>query len=260
VKLAMILGAGGEPEIVEANLAFHLNAGVDVVVAPEALAPYEEYVHVPPQDADPTGVAAELAADWVFSAAANEFWWPRGGSLKEVLASVPERYGEVRALVREFVPTPDDGSFFAERLVERTQGARASGLRSVYRTGQATDEPVPLRGWYPLEVLSLPAAGSAPPAGETVSDTRLRDALRTLRRSDGSGFALPRDGEARLSFPRPSVVDEAAYAVEVAALGESDLARLRQRLEELEGRLAALEQVAPSARLRKQMRRLVGRR
>jgi hypothetical protein len=259
VKLAMILGAGGEPDVVEANLAFHVNAGVDVVVAAQPVEPYAEYVHVPARAADPISVAVELGADWVFSADANEYWWPRGGSLKEVLASVPERYGEVRALVREFVAAPDDGSFFAERMVERATAAHGSGLKSVVRATQAHDdaEPIPLRGWYPLEVFRYT---DSTPSGETVVDTRLRDVLRALRRSDGGGFALPQDGEGRFSFPRPSVVDEAAYAVEVAALGESDLARLRQRLEELEGRLAALEQVAPSARLRRQMRRLVGRR
>jgi hypothetical protein len=245
VKLAMFLEPGGDPEVADANVAFHRNAGVDVVV--------------PAEGDDPIRVAAaKLGADWAFGAAADEFWWPRGGSLKEVLASVPERYGEVRALVREFVAGPDDGSFFAERMVERATGPRADGLRSVYRGARLDDtEPVPLRGWYPLELLTFPGR---PAEGETVTDTRLRDALRALRRPDGDGFALPEGGESRLSFARPSVVDEAAYAVEVAALGESDLARLRQRLEELEGRLAALEQVAPSARLRKQMRRLVGRR
>src|SRR5262249_11940779 len=60
--------------------------------------------------------------------------------------------------------------------------------------------------------------------GSLVLDTRLRDALRSVRVDDGvREFALPIDGAARVTFPRPSVVDEAAYAVDVAALGEADL-------------------------------------
>ncbi|TML04340.1 MAG: hypothetical protein E6G36_06535 [Actinobacteria bacterium] len=66
--------------------------------------------------------------------------------------------------------------------------------------------------------------------GSLVTDTRLRDALRTVR-----------DGKP-LTFPRPTVVDEAAYAVDVAALGEADVVRLQRRLDTLEQRLHTLEQ------------------
>jgi hypothetical protein len=58
-----------------------------------------------------------------------------------------------------------------------------------------------------------------------LSRRQLRDALRSL--SNGSGFAIAASGERRFTFPRPTVVDEAAYVVDVAALGEADLFRLR---------------------------------
>jgi len=82
--------------------------------------------------------------------------------------------------------------------------------------------------------------------GSLVVDTRLRDALRALR-----------DGH-QLTFPRPTVVDEAAYAVDVAALGEADVVRLQRRLDTLEGRLLTVER-RPSVRVENKLRR-VGKR
>ena len=63
--------------------------------------------------------ATEFGADWVLNADADEFWWPRGGSLKEVLTTVPERYGVIRGCWRHFLPRADDGGFFAERMTVR---------------------------------------------------------------------------------------------------------------------------------------------
>jgi hypothetical protein len=94
--------------------------------------------------------------------------------------------------------------------------------------------------------------------GSLVIDTRLRDALRSLRveQEDGSGreFRIPLESEENLVFPRPSVVDEAAYAVDVAALGEADLVRLQRRLDMLEQRLVPLER-SPSIRAYRSLRR-----
>ena len=50
--------------------------------------------------------ATEHDADWVINSDADEFWWPRGGSLKDVLAAVPARYGVVRGCWRHFLPVP----------------------------------------------------------------------------------------------------------------------------------------------------------
>ena len=57
----------------------------------------------------------------------------------------------------------------------------------------------------------------------------------------------------RLSFPRPTVVDEAAYAVDVAALGEADVVRLQRRLDTLEQRLSRVEG-RPSVRIERKLR------
>src|SRR5712691_8243447 len=141
MKLVMTLRARDEADVVDAQIAFHLNAGVDFIVATdhrsrdgttEILESYarDGRVQLLREEGEEMQegewatrmsriAAREHDADWVISSDADEFWWPRGGSLKEVLASVPDRYGVVHALLRQFVPRPDDGAFFADRLVAR---------------------------------------------------------------------------------------------------------------------------------------------
>jgi hypothetical protein len=74
-----------------------------------------------------------------------------------------------------------------------------------------------------------------------VIDTRLRDALRAIQAGTTPTFA------------RPTVVDEAAYAVDVAAVGEADVVRMQRRLDELEQRLLSLER-NPGARAYRRLR------
>lgn len=216
--------------------------------------------------------ANEYAADWLINSGADEFWWPRGESLKDVLAPIPPRYTTVQGLRRQFFPGPGDDDFFAERLTVRNSledaptrptSSLASILRPVHRAspnavvhhdGTVTlARNVPLRAWYPIEVLHFPSSPSEDGddrerSGSEVVDTRLRDALRSLRdtsdtgRTLGRAFALPEQGASRLSFPTPNVVDDAAYAVECAAVGEVDLPRLEQYVAELEDRVRWLEQ------------------
>jgi hypothetical protein len=61
-------------------------------------------------------------------------------------------------------------------------------------------------------------------------DTRLRDALRSLRQ-----------GRKPLSFDAPSIADDATYAVEAAVLGEADVIRAERRLDAFEQKLRSLE-------------------
>jgi hypothetical protein len=102
-----------------------------------------------------------------------------------------------------------------------------------------------LRAWYPIEVFEFPIhdgehVDRVESADSLVTDTRLRDALRVL---GGPGaFAFPREEERVLSFRTPDVVDDAAYAVECAAVGEVDLPRLETYITELEQRVDWLEQ------------------
>ncbi len=298
MRLVQTLVVRDDADMVDAQIAFHLNAGVDFVIASdhelqgdttEILESYarDGYLLRAPDGGEARESAwhthmARLAvtdhgADWVISSAADEFWWPRGESLKDVLAVIPARYAIVHALVRVFPARLDGGGFFADRRTVRTSllasGEEARGplpraLRPVFRAEpemviEASDPTlggrrVPLRAWYPIEVLHFPA-GAADASdvvddaqlerliadGSFVVDTRLREALHILRDAPGEGsarrFALPAEGASRLSLPVPSIVDDASYAVECAAVGEVDLDSLNRQMGELEQRIALLE-------------------
>jgi Glycosyl transferase family 2 len=198
VKLVMTLLVRDEADVLDAQIAFHLNAGVDFVVATDngstdgttdileryAKDGYARVIREASTEYRQSEwvtrmarlAATELGADWVVNSDADEFWWPRGGGLKEVLGAVPSRYGVVRGVWRNFVPQPDTGQSFAELMTLRLSPAVAlndprspfrpnakaahradPGLR--VRTGNhelADTSLVPLRSWYPIEVLHFP--------------------------------------------------------------------------------------------------------
>jgi len=321
VKLALTLLAKNEADVIDANIAYHLGAGVDLVVATdngstdgtlEILERYESegvlhLIREPSTDfrqgewvTRMARLAADRGADWVINADADEFWWPRAGNLKEVLERLPERYGIVHGVWRPFVARPDDGSHFAERMTVRLsmqaaindptnpfRPARKAMHRAHpnvrVRDGNHDVEGTPLvklQGWYPLEVFHLPLRSRAQVetkyAGGArrglrfvpdedrldaaadplvvddaelkrglaenllVEDTRLRDALRTL----AGASPLPEQVEFRrelLTFPRPSVVDDALFAVEAAVVSQADDVRVRRQVDDLERRVQTLE-------------------
>ncbi len=130
---------------------------------------------------------------------------------------------------------------------------------------------MPLRAWYPFEVLTFPLrdveqatravadrdsrstleeeARQATALGDAfdrlgrarplVKDTRARDVLASLA---GPPARSPSRTPDAAPFRAPDLVDDAAYAVECAAVGEVDLPRLERYVGELEGRVAWLEQ------------------
>jgi hypothetical protein len=198
VKLVMTLLARDEADIVEAQIAFHLHAGVDFVIAtdndscdgtteilqtyaregvlhlirePELEMRQEEWVTRMARMA-----ASDFGADWVLNSDADEFWWPRGGTLPEVLATIPPRYGVVRCLWRHFAPRPDTHPFFAERMTVRLslshpwndpenpfnvnqKVAHRADCEVVVDWGNHNVSTAGLpspRGWYPIEVLHFP--------------------------------------------------------------------------------------------------------
>jgi hypothetical protein len=325
MKLVVTVLARDEADVIDAQVAFHLNAGADFVIATdnnsqdgttEILRRYERdgvlhLIHEPAEGLRQGEwvtrmarlAASDFGADWVINTDADEFWWPRGESLKDVLAAVPARYGVVEAFWRTFVPRPDDDGSFAERMTARlTQHAPINDPSSFYRpvtkvahradpdvvVGRGNhalvDSPLlPLHTWHPLEVLHFPLRSYAQwrrkvelqgvaftehieragtgyhlkgydalqggrideqhaalvvddtalerglADGTLALDTRLRDALRTI------GARRP------LVIEPPTMADDAAYAIEAAALDEADVIRVERRIDALEQRLRALE-------------------
>jgi hypothetical protein len=200
MKLVMTLLVRDEADIVDAQIAFHLDAGVDFVVATdnrsedgttEILERYarEGHLHLirePGEDLRQTEwvtrmarmAATDFGADWVFNTDADEFWWPRGGDFRELFASVPDRFGVVRGAWRNFVPRPDDDRFFAERMTARLCAPSfhphplSIHFKSAHRAapdvrvGRGNHEAfgsglLALRGWYPIEILHFPVRSLA---------------------------------------------------------------------------------------------------
>jgi glycosyl transferase family 2 len=203
VKLVLTVLARDEADVVDAQIAFHLNAGVDFVVATdnrsqdgttEILESYARdgclrVIHEPAEGLNQSAwvtrmarlAATEHGADWVINSDADEFWWPRGASLRDLLLAVPKQFGIVRAFWRSFVPRPDDGSFFAERMTARVSSRApindpTSFYRPVTKVAHRADPDVivgrgnhalvgsrlaPLATWHPIEVLHFPLRSRA---------------------------------------------------------------------------------------------------
>lgn len=140
MRLVQTLLVRDEADIVDAQLAYHLNAGVDFVIASdhesrdgttEILESYSregvlrripvtgEMLDGPWRTNMARLAAKEHRADWIINTDADEFWISQWGTLKDVLSAVPDPYGVVFALSRHFAPRPDDGAFFAERMTAR---------------------------------------------------------------------------------------------------------------------------------------------
>ena len=282
VVLALALGPG-DRDVLESQLRYHLAAGVELVlVSGHSGAAIDSSVAPDRVRFVPSTAPAELArlardehdADWIVPARGGEFWWPHGGGIGDVLSGIAPRFGAVQALTRAF-PLVRGDEPFAERMVYRLSaqawpGDESASLRPArtyaHRPDTSPDSRRPLRGWYPMEVLSFPVrsdsgfsveeealvldeqaieAGLA--AGTLTLDTRLRDALRAL------------DGGRALEFPRPNVVESAGYAVDAAVLGEGEIVAAQTYLDDLEARLAELEGNV-GVRLERKLRSLARRR
>lgn len=143
MKLAMALKVRDEVDIIELNLRYHAAQGIGEFIVTDngstdgTLEVLERWrddgrlrlISEPAaEDFKEKGhwwvtrmgrMGAELGADWVLHADADEFWWPPGGDLKQEFARVPAEYGVVVAPRTEFVARPDGPGPFWERLTVR---------------------------------------------------------------------------------------------------------------------------------------------
>jgi len=141
VKLVMTLLVRDEEDIVEDHLVYHLNRGVDFVVATDNKSVdgtrdvldrfqrlgYVEVIDEPDDTYDQwrwvtrmaRRAAIEHGADWVINSDADELWWPKTGDLRSVLEAVPARYGIVAAPRVNLVPPLDPPSGDAQPWYER---------------------------------------------------------------------------------------------------------------------------------------------
>ncbi len=150
MKLVMTLLARDEADIIAANLEFHLAQGVDFVIAtdnlsedgtPDILRQYERagVLHLIQERADDFNqgdwvtrmarlAATRFAADWVIESDADEFWWPRDGSLREALEAVHEAVDVVAAERSNFLgPRSGSGPFFDRMVTRQRDSANAFG-------------------------------------------------------------------------------------------------------------------------------------
>jgi len=140
MKLVQTLVVRDEVDVVDDQIAYHLNAGVDFVIASDhesrdgttdILERYAREGHLRRIEVEGTMrdgpwrthmarlAAVEHGADWIVNTDADEFWMPRRGTLKDIFVSIPEQYGVVFALSRHFVPRPESPGRFWERMLVR---------------------------------------------------------------------------------------------------------------------------------------------
>lgn len=140
MRLVMALLVRDEADIVRENLEFHFAQGVDRAIVmdnrssdgtTEILEEYEargaiRLIHQPGvYDQEPwvnemVRIAVhEEGADWVLPNDSDEFWVPRAGTLKELLADLPPKVGAVVAQRYNFLPPPEGPEPWWERMIRR---------------------------------------------------------------------------------------------------------------------------------------------
>ena len=224
MKLVMTLTPDADAEVLDAQIAYHLNAGVDVVLTPaaasqdaeEALERYVRDGYVVKVSSAGAALAdravGERGGDWVIDSHAGEFWWPRGEGLKDVLIAIPPRYTIVQALARPFVSRHDGSGSFEDRMTVRRpvehdldgeEAAETRLLRPIYR-----GRPVPVAAARSHCARGIRSRSSSSPRAESRASAK-RNCLAALpkrRWSWTSDFAMrcARCAADRASDSRPT--------------------------------------------------------
>lgn len=152
MTLIMTLLVRDEEDILQANIDFHLAQGVDFIIATDNLSvdstadilrQYERrgLLHYIYEDSDTysqhewvTRMARmaylDYGADWVINNDADEFWWPKKGSLIETLSSMQADKNIVEAERRNFVylkDTDPTGSFYESMIYKEVNSVNSLG-------------------------------------------------------------------------------------------------------------------------------------
>lgn len=195
MRVVLTLVVRDEADIVDQQIRYHLEAGVDFVIASDhrsadgttdILERHQCEGHLRLIRRTEGGffqtrwatemarlAATEHGADWVINADADEFWFPREGSLREVFEAVPRRFGAIRGIWRHFVLRPQTDKPFEERMIVRRLASREvahpyrTQVKVAHRADPAVVVPqgahdafgerlVLVREWFPFEVLHFP--------------------------------------------------------------------------------------------------------
>lgn len=194
MRVVMTLVVRDEVDVIETWLRYHLALGVDLVLATDHrsvdgtqdvldAAARDGRVVVLREESDVLRqaewvtrmsrlAATEHGADWVIPSDADEFWWPRGASVHELLGAVPSRFGVVRGLMRHFVLREGDAPFHERMTVRARPTADLTSLyhaqmKIAHRAVPDADVSVGnhevagsglrvVREWLPFEVLHFP--------------------------------------------------------------------------------------------------------
>lgn len=219
MKLVMTLLVRDEEDIVDANLRFHLNQGVDFVIATDnrsvdgtadILKGYEQagclqYIHEPSDDYSQARwvtrmarlAATEHRADWVINADADEFWWPKSGDLKAALGQVPNDDGFVSARRVNFIPRPPGEGQPLDRMTVRE-------VRSLNAMGRPLPAKVCHRGLAEIEVAQgnhQVTAGGLGSQAQTEPIVILHFPLRSYRQFESKIVSGGRAYEANVHLP-----------------------------------------------------------
>ena len=137
----MTLLVRDEEDVLEANITYHLEQGVDLLIVTDNLSvdgtrdileSYEKaghlhYILETDDDFSQSDWVTRMArmastdygADWVINNDADEFWWPKEGNLKSTLEAIPESIEWVWARRMNFVPRPPQRTATFELMTVR---------------------------------------------------------------------------------------------------------------------------------------------
>jgi hypothetical protein len=143
MKLVLSLVARDEEDILRENFLYHLNQGVDFILATDngsvdgtkdiihdfVKQGVAQYFHEPEYSHSQSKwmtAMSEVArqrhnADMIINSDADEFWWPKEGNLKSTLTKVPKDISVLLVRRNDFAPVNSEGDNLSifERMVRR---------------------------------------------------------------------------------------------------------------------------------------------